>query len=507
MNSRRGLTLLVLVASAQISLAVPKVLLVNLKAEMSEGEAYQPLPTYLASELNDLGKVDTIVWSQTDADFRDARANGRINSIADYPTLKEAQDGARSLGCDYLLAMSAISGKEGVKASGTLYHNGRKVWSDLKQMSVSLSTVIDIDSTLLSISRTWGLMLHGGPFKDLPEKPINNTPELSPGQIPAVTTPPPNSPQAQAEDNQKLFEEVERLRKAGQVLQALLALRDGVDRSPFDPERRKALIEAYQALNRPELAAIEARRAAALIPTSSELRAMAGAAWMNAGDKDQARIDLMAVIAKSPDDKLARSALADMALEDGKAEEAIEHLSVLQRVAPSQGVFYRVALAHSMQGDVEGVQNALNSVKGATAQSGGLEPIYLLSASSLDTSLNLVGGQARSLFQRAIVDRKEPEVAQELELQMDATAARLLLLQAWSPPPRYAVSHERRILALKLLAQSLTGLKAYVASGDEDALTDARIDLGEALKHLSTARESYQDERDGGAKHDRPSGP
>jgi len=66
--------------------------------------------------------------------------------------------------------------------------------------------------------------------------------------------------------------------------------------------------------------------------------------------------------------------------------------------------------------------------------------------------------------------------------------SRTSLLSALTVAPEDQPAHDRRMLAQRLMAQSLLDLQTYSASADEDALADARINLTESLKQLVAAK-------------------
>ena len=51
-------------------------------------------------------------------------------------------------------------------------------------------------------------------------------------------------------------------------------------------------------------------------------------------------------------------------------------------------------------------------------------------------------------------------------------------------------ARNRFALVQSLLLQSLLSVQAFVAGGTDDDLTDARINLSEAIKQIAVARES-----------------
>jgi hypothetical protein len=55
-------------------------------------------------------------------------------------------------------------------------------------------------------------------------------------------------------------------------------------------------------------------------------------------------------------------------------------------------------------------------------------------------------------------------------------------------------------LAYKLLSQCLADLDLFLKNGSEDVLTDSRINLGEALKQIASAKLNFKDEQQGTKK-------
>jgi len=72
-------------------------------------------------------------------------------------------------------------------------------------------------------------------------------------------------------------------------------------------------------------------------------------------------------------------------------------------------------------------------------------------------------------------------------------ASRITTALDWVEAPKtFEVSDGERRLALKLLSQCLGELSGYIQTPSADAIDDATINLGEALRRLKVAQETYR---------------
>jgi hypothetical protein len=88
-----------------------------------------------------------------------------------------------------------------------------------------------------------------------------------------------------------------------------------------------------------------------------------------------------------------------------------------------------------------------------------------------------------------------------LEKNASLLATRAAFLEKLPAPTIHKKSHSQRILALKLLVQSLSDVRSYIETGEEDSLSDARLNLGEALRGLVIARAQFDDETGSPVSH------
>ncbi|HWA82494.1 MAG TPA: tetratricopeptide repeat protein, partial [Fimbriimonadaceae bacterium] len=292
--------------------------------------------------------------------------------------------------------------------------------------------------------------------------------------------------------------------KAGDMSRAINILRDAVDSSPMDVARRILLIKTLTQASQPEVAAREARRAAELMPDHIEFRALAATAWIQAGNIDEAQTDLNEAVSRAPDSPETRLLLANVAIAKGDFPTAIGHLDKAIAASPTGDAYYLRGLAHAMSGENDladaDVKKAVDL--GLSQDPQEAEERYRLVATIFDNGLTQIGGEIRTLHSRAQVDRTDKDVKAAFDDLMKRVAGRVRFISSLPTPPAHELSHNRRVLAYKLLSQCLTDLESYLKSGDVDVLTDSRINLGEALKQGVSAREEFKNEQQRTKKSD-----
>jgi tetratricopeptide (TPR) repeat protein len=481
---------------AAIALAVPQVLIHQTKVVVKTGDPNVPLADYLASELSASARLSPIVLSMTDPVFRTAVLEGKLKDVPDEPNLDQVMAAARQLQVEYVMSCQAAREGSKVRAIGQLFRNGRSVWKDQQLANVAKGGQNDEENTARSIARTWNIKINAGPLKDKVEQPAAATPEAAPGQAPRT----PDLPviKAPTVDAATLKAQIEAQVTAGQPEEALLIARDAVDESPLDLDRRMLLVRLLQSTGKDELAAGEARRAAELMPDKVGLRVLAARAWMSIGNLDEAQAELNEAIARDPNGAETRLLLGEMSLIRLQPEKALEHLSAAIKEEPSRDAYFLRALCRGLLGGGEGAKADLAQTEKApaTASRDSVQQ-YALAATVLDQATTQAANSVRSLIQRAAVRPKDKEVRDQLELLQQGVQAKVAFLTAVQVPANHKGSHNRSVLAQKLLAQTLLDLQGYIDAGGEDAITDARINLGEALKQVSAAREAFAAERVG----------
>jgi tetratricopeptide (TPR) repeat protein len=326
-------------------------------------------------------------------------------------------------------------------------------------------------------------------FKGFPSK-RRVTPPMDPGQASNTLT--PELPRKV--DDKLLAENVAALAKDGQNSRALALLRDSVDAAPFDAGRRRLLIEFLMTHGETGTAASEAQRAALLMPESGEFHVMAARALMQGGDSAQAQIELNEAVARDPESFETRLLLGELCLMKLDVANAIEHFNkALEKDSTPQALFER-ALAGALEGNKEAAaKDMADALKGGEdAQQ--VQIRYALMRNLADRALTDFGSRCSELVRKARLQPTAPDVLAGSK-QLAATCDGIKqLVDLPTKPAANAASHDQLVLALNLLAQSLSQIDESLKDKDSDALADATATLGQALKQAAAARDAYKAE-------------
>jgi tetratricopeptide (TPR) repeat protein len=515
------------------AVAVPAVLIVQLKPKDLPPAPFA-IADAVATELLPDGRVVPIVWGPTDPIYRVAVEEGKIRAGIEYPTLNEAFAAAGKLRVDYVLATDLRLGEGEIVSGAYLYKGGRLIWKDpntdlgpaiahLRDMlkkkkitkeeydrsvikagfrtsAVQINSAFGVNDTIRSLARTWVQILNSGPFSTFAKQPQKVTPDPGAGQI-AVD--PGASPIKPLTDN-KWMAAADAAIKSDDIERALILIRDAVDAAPLDVERRLYLIQTLMRAGRYPVAAKEARRAADLMPDRLEFRGLAARAWIRAGKMEEAQTDLNEAVSHAPESVETRQLLADVALAKGDFGSAIDHLNKAITLTPSGDAYYMRAVARAMSGDTDVAGADLKKAvdAGLSQEPRAAEDRYARVAEILDEGLALICGDIRTLHQRAQVQRKEREVQTLFADLSKIVFGRAKFVSDLPAPVGHETSHNRWVLAHKLLSQCLIDLDSYLKTGNEDVLTESRINLGEALKQGASARQRFKDEQQGLKKSD-----
>jgi tetratricopeptide (TPR) repeat protein len=302
-------------------------------------------------------------------------------------------------------------------------------------------------------------------------------------------------PKARVVDNADLRSQIAAMNRSNMSSIGINMLRDAVDQEPLDYERRTLLITFLLQAGNAEMAAKEARRAAELMPAKIELRAMAARAWLQAGNAEEAQGDLNEAIARDPEGLETRVLLAEVSLGSGDGKGAIAHLDFALQKGESAELRFKRALANAVVGNLkEADADLLKASPGLATDALAVSTRYRISIHTLSAAIRRHSNDLSALIQRALVQRSNAEVKAEYDRLQIAVLAASSYLDKVGVPERHKNSHERRVLALNLLTQTLSDLGSFLDTGNEDVLTDARINFGEALKQSASAVEGYEAE-------------
>jgi tetratricopeptide (TPR) repeat protein len=508
--------LLCLCAVAAVA-SVPGVLIVQIHPEgRTSGAVSVPVADLLAEQLDSAGRVRSVVWSMVDPEFRRAVQTGRVRQPDGPPTLQEVLVGRSVFQCEYIAIVVAFQEGPELKARVELLRADRSMWVDppartqrqqgeertrlidaadgnFRRVAIMLSGRFDAFESARSLARTWAELMVLGPFKSLPVRPKVETPAAEPGQVTRLAI----EEVPKVVDNERFLADMNALVAEGKQARAVVLARDGIDVQPLDPVRRRTLIDLLLSMQRPVLAASEARHAARLVQEQVEFRLLAGRAWLDADRPDEALEDLNEAMARRPDHPDARLMLAEASLLLADPATAIRHLEPLLSSPDAPRAVFLSALAYADLGALERV--AALTWKTSPQQ---FRLAFRLSGSLFDRTAS----EVRDLLQVAAIGRRDQEAGEASSEALAKLRAHIRLLEGIDVPLS-TIAHGRSLLALKLLAQSLTDVQAFLRIRDDELLVEARINLGEASKQMASAREALASEAKPTDADERPSVP
>ena len=486
----RAVLWLGLSALASFAVAAPsRILVVQIPQNAADAESQVYLCDFLANELTTEAKSVPIVYGMSDPIFRDAVFGNKLKSPPEKPTLEQTTAIARALSADYILVVEAKMVGTRIKAEGRLLKAGKVLWKDANEMTVTIGNKNSSDDAARSVAHTWSTKLASGPLGTVAVAPIAPTPDPTAGQtpvVPAVVAPAP--PRV---DNEALRRQLDSLIATGQINDALLVVRDAVDDAPLDGPRRQELVRVLGLLKEPRLAATEARRAADLQPENLDLRILAARAWLAAGDNDEAQNDFNEAVARNPNSPETRLLLGELNLVKGAPETALPHLDAAIKVGPSFMAYYERAICRALLGGADGVTRDLGEAAKQTPPTPETSRrMAVLALRSISTATTQSLDALRSLISRAAVRPTDVEVRDALETQTRQTKSRASFLEAAALDIDLKDARNRFALCQSMILQVLSDIQAFVSDGTDDSLTDARINLGEAIKQAAVAKDA-----------------
>ena len=467
----------------------PQLLITCVKGGPAKVEAQDEImANYIARELDEDGRVVPIVWSLTDPVFRDAVGSGKLAHHPDLPTLPECLVAARTLQARYVLVFSSrIKGDDKIGVCA-LYSEGRVIWKDTEQISIT-KTDSAIDSRSDSIAHTWGMKLETQPLRALVPRPKAVTPAVGGGQAPIVTTgdPPPEAPEKF--DPAEIAAQVQKLRQDGRLDAALLLVRDSIDQHPTEASLRLLLVHVLEWQGNYKTAADEAQRGSEVVPTSRELRFAAVQDLLLSGETDVAKNALNEMLARGAEDPPTLLLEGQIALAAGDYKQASTSLNKAIQTSPTPDAYFWRAVTRALLGGADGVVLDLQALAKTPMTPAALADAYPTAMKMLAGSCQNDLTQALNVFTQASLSGTQ--VKDQADEMARRAAARGAFLEQAPVPAEFKDSHGKWLLAQKLLTLALIDLQEFVKNGSDDAMTDARINLGEAMKQSKAAQDAF----------------
>lgn len=430
------------------------------------------------------GKVAPVLWSTADPTVAAAITAGRLPTLPGSANRGDVLAISRTLGATYVSFVELRRlGAELIGKIEVLRVGGRSMWKTESRVSIMNNGRLDPDSGALSIANTWAVQLNTNPFKDLPTRPIFETPEPA---NPTIKHPSPASiDRAPFANGYKALEE-------GDLLTAVTLLRDAVDLEPFSVEARLAYIEALRRAGHPFLAADEGARAAALMPQEGRFLVEAADAWMLGGKPDRAFEIVTEALRQNPSNAAAHSLMGDLfvgRLELGRAVDAYTKSYSLKN---DPETLYKRAQAHAIAGQfdlsVADIEQA--NTTGLSQEPEKAQARYRAAVKTIDPVIDSLALQTRNLLRQAS-DPPSATLSARVAAFVKQVAAFLAYLDRIEPPETHARSHARRELTMSLLHQAAQGIARHLAAV-AGSLEDADMLQVEAMREFAVAKQQFQ---------------
>lgn len=447
-----------------------------------------PVANAIAEALEADGRVSPIVWGLSDPVFRAWREDRRVRGRDANPSMSDVLETARANRVRFRLIVQAMVDDGMIDAKLELYEgsDAKPIWTRNERVGVQLAGGLDLENATSTLANNVASQLGQGPFRRFPSRRASPPPAPTP-------RPPVDEPKPPATQDDEAIRRAGEMLAAGKAGDAIALLRDAVDSEPLNARRRGALARTLLAAGQISEAAEEARRAADIAPSDLGLRLIAVRAWLRLGRADEAARDAGEAERIAPDSNEVMRLLAEVALWKLDAPIALSWYDrALAGEASFEGRLGRAA-AKALAGDPEGVREDLNARPGADSRS--QEDAYVAMLPWLSRAVTAVGDRLREGLQAIRVRPRDAGVLTSLRLAQRQTRGLLAFLEGLTAPGRHSASHERRLLAHKLLIQSASEALAFAESGDENLDGEATLNLGEALRQYAALAELVERER------------
>lgn len=461
--------------------------------------------------------MQPVAWSSTDPVFIEVLRREGLPNLAS-PNKETRERIRKALGAQFELEVEAVKDEDKSVVAATLRRDGRVIWQlipsndrnnpvprvmvngvedkvasrelrgglpgNLNQDQgfyvVRVNGFPDWAATTDSIVRTMTAVLGSGPLKDFPRRlRIENS--LDPAYIEPRWGLTPGANGA--------WNEIVLDRSAeGDFATVITILRDAVDEAPDDIQRRIRLVSALAQAGLPEAAAREAERAALWMGRESDLWGLAGQMWLAAGEVTSARGALDQALMRGYSGIAAQRLRGDIALLSGDPDAAIECYGA----GEGDELAWSRALAMASDGGDPAIINA--AMQGIRLTDTMLLERYTFASRCVDR-ITLGMTDDISVALPIIKSSPNPEMLTRLHRARRRSSALLAFLQGVVPPRFHRESHDRRLVAYKLLEKASQEAVEYATSRDYTRFQAAENRFTEGLLELQIARETFAIER------------
>jgi len=443
----------------------------------------------LGVNLEKNGKVAPIVWSRDDPTVIAAITEGKLPGLPTTAKRSDVLDIARTLGASYVAFLelkrtgAEIIGKIDVLRS----RGGRSLWKNETKVSIIKNGKLDPESGAQSVANTWAIQLNSNPFRDLPSRPIFETPD--------PTNPEVSPPSTVAIDKTPLASGLKALRE-GRLVAAVALLHDAVDVEPLSVEARMAYIDALRQSGHPFLAADEAARAAQVMPEQGAFLVEAAQSWIEGGKSDRAYEIITSALAADPKNAAAHSLMGDLYVGKLELDRAVESYTKSYESKADPETLYKRAQAHAIAGrfseSIADIERA-NST-GLSREPERAEKRYREAVKVVDPVIEALAANLRNLLREAADPTQSTALKSRATEFQKRVEAFLSYLDRIDAPEAHSRSHTRRELSVGLLHQAAQGLVKHLAGNNPDALGDAELLQIESMREFTVAKQQFQAE-------------
>jgi len=453
-----------------------------------------PVAQALARELDNYGKVTPVIYDPNSLFVKTLIDAKRIEGAPEQPTREQLQTLAKAMDARYILILQAYRDGGTVVCVGELARVGTKkpIWGPISQnFSALVGAKVDAKVAAESAARTVALQLISEPLKTESEQPKLESPGAGTGT--GATTkaaPPENQPWI---DGQMAF-------KNKDFTEATALLRSAVDRDPMNGDIRALLVRSYLNLGMIDSALDEANRALTLVPGNVPLRLSYIQALTQSGRVRDAESAYRQILVADKNNLDAIMGLADALIARLQPEEAATLLRQARALAPQDPeVAASLSEALAMAGDFESSLKERDAAMalGLSKDLASAETRYSRLVTIVNVSFNQLVSELSDL------SFKLAQSKGKYDLELTGAVANTLgrsnsvagYLEQMPRPAKFNESHARRVFAANLLSESVMAMKRAVEQSQPDALNDATVSRGEALRELAAASTLFDAER------------
>jgi len=471
----------------------------------------------LAREFDIEGRVVPVAWSSTDPILAEVLRRENIVFIAN-PDAEMIERVRKAVGARFSLEVEAARKEDQALVAATLKRDGRIIWqltptNDRNQQSprvlingredreataelrrelpgnlnqdqgwyvVRVNGFPDWSATADSIVSTLTNIIGAGPLKDFPRRPrIENS--LDPLFIEPRWG---LTPGANGAWNETVLD-----RSAeGDFATVITILRDAVDSDPDDLQLRLRLVTALAQAGLPEAAAREAERAARWLGREPDLWGLAAQMYLTAGNLDASQKALDEALVRGYAGPACQRLRGDIALMIGDPERAILYYGASE----GDDLAWTRALAMAANGGEPVVIAAC--LEHLDLRDAMLIERYTFGMRTLErTTIGLTDDISVAL--PAIRFQPDPAMLTRIHRAARKAQAILAFLEGVTPPAFHRESHERRLVAYKLLVEASQNAVEYVSTRDSARFQTAETKFTEGLTEVQIARETFAIER------------